>query len=128
MSSPPVFFAWQQVDETMANLMLAQVSQEIRMLIREDERQIDFQNIGNGNNLAAPSQKLAMQLLRSDEWAGRIYELYRETWQCQQKPLSAQFLRAVCQHGIRILISARVGSVTSEVDSQQKRTGQPSRE
>jgi hypothetical protein len=69
-----------------------------------------------------------MQRLRSDEWAGRIYELYCETWQCQQKPLSPQFLRAVCQHGIRVLISARVGSVTSELDREQERTSQYDRE
>ena len=124
MPSPHVLFSWHQVDETMANLMLAQVSQEIRVLISEDEQQIYFQNIGNGNSMTIPSQRLEMQRLRSDEWAGRIYELYCETWQCQQKPLSPQFLRAVCQHGIRVLISARVGSVTSELDREQERTHQ----
>lgn len=108
----------------MANMMLAQVSQEIRALIHEDEQQIYFQNIGNGNSVTAPLQRLEMQRLRSDEWAGRIYELYCETWQCQQKPLSPQFLRAVCQHGIRVLISARAGSVTSELDREQERTHQ----
>jgi hypothetical protein len=127
MSSPHVFF-WHQVDETMANMMLAQASQEIRVLIHEDEQQIYFQNIGNGNSVTIPSQRLEMQRLRSDEWAGRIYELYCETWQCQQKPLSPQFLRAVCQHGIRTLISARIGSVTSELDNEQRRTGQHSSE
>jgi hypothetical protein len=58
MPSPHVVFSWHQVDETMANLMLAQVSQEIRLLISEDEQQIYFQNIGNGNSVTAPSQRL----------------------------------------------------------------------
>lgn len=108
----------------MANLMLAQVSQEIRVLIHEDERLIHFQNMGNGNTATAPSQRLEMQLLRSGEWAGRIYELYCETWHCQQKPFSPQFLRAACQHAIRMLISARVGSDTFELDGEQARTRQ----
>jgi hypothetical protein len=54
--SPHVLFAWREIDETMANLMLAQASQEVRVLIHEDEQLIYFQNIGNGNGLAAPSQ------------------------------------------------------------------------
>ena len=55
----------------MANMMLSQVSQEVRVLIHEDEQLIYFQNIGNGNSLAAPSQKLKMQLLplRRMGWA-----------------------------------------------------------
>jgi hypothetical protein len=128
MPSPHVLFSWHQVDETLANMMLAQVSQEIRVLIHEDEQQIHFQNIGNGNSVTAPSQRLETQRLRSDEWAGRIYELYCETWQCQQKPLSPQFLRGLCQHGIRVLISARVDSVTSELDREQERTRKHDRE
>jgi hypothetical protein len=122
MSSQPVPFSWQQVDETLASLMLAELSGEFGELNREDEQQIRFQNIGNGNSVTAPSQRLEMQLLRSDEWAARIYEVYCEVWRCQQKSLSPQFLRAVCQHGIRVLISVRVNAVSSELGMEQMRT------
>jgi hypothetical protein len=124
MPSQPGPFSWQQVDQVMATLMLLEVSLEIRELILEDEQQIHYLNIGNENSVTSPSQRMEMQLLRSDEWAARTYEVYLEVWLCQQKPLSPHFLRGISQHGIRTLISARTGSVTSELDREQGRTGQ----
>lgn len=121
MSYQPVPFDWKQVDQTLANLMLAEVSEEFRDLIREDLQQIRYQNIGNQNAVTFPSQVLEMQLLRSEEWAGRTYEVYCEVWRCQQKSLSPEFLRAVCKHGIRVLIFARINSVSSELEQEQMR-------
>src|SRR6476620_1934223 len=122
MSSQPIPFDWKQVDQVLANLMLLEVSLEIRELIREDQQQIHFLNIGNENSATSPSQRLDMQILRTDEWAVRTYETYLEIWLCQQEALSPHFLRAICQHGIRTLTSAGAGSVTSEFAMEQTRT------
>jgi hypothetical protein len=54
MSSQPVPFSWQQVDETLASLMLAEVSTKFGNLLREDTQHIHYQNIGNGNGLTVP--------------------------------------------------------------------------
>jgi hypothetical protein len=115
-------FDWKWIDESLANAMLLQVSIDIRKLIRQDEMHIYFLNIGNENSATAPSQRLQMQLLRSDEWAARTYEVYCEVWRLQQHNFSPVFLRAVCRHGIRVLISARVNSVTAELAMEQNRT------
>jgi hypothetical protein len=123
MSSNPVPFQWQEVDSTLANPMLLDLSLEIRELIQQDEQQIRFLNIGNENSATEPSQRLHMQLLRSDEWAARTYDLYCEVWRRQRRVLSPQFLRAVSQNAIRTLVSARVSAVTSELRREQHRTG-----
>src|SRR6476646_7645507 len=120
MSSQPGPFNWQDVDHTMANAMLLDLSLKIRELIDADERQIYFLNIGNGNSATEPSQRLEMQLLRSDEWAARTYELYCEVWCCQQRGLSPQFLRAACQHGIRSLISIRSSTAPAELNRKEQ--------
>jgi hypothetical protein len=122
MSSQPVTFYWQQIDHVMANLELGKLSQEIRLLTVDDEQRIRFQNIGNGNDMAVPSERLHMHLLRSDEWAARTYELYCEVWQAQLKPLSPEFLRAISKNGIRTLISGRINAVTHEFEMEQRRT------
>src|SRR5262249_22890177 len=122
MSSQLGSFDWKQVDESLVNTMLLEVSLEIRDLIHHDERHIYFLNIGNENSSTGLSQRLQMQLLRSDEWAARDYQVYCEAWRLQQKDLSPMFLRAICQHGIRVLISARVNSVTAELGMEQNRT------
>jgi len=42
----------------------------------------------------------------------------------QDSSTDPAFLRAVCQQGIRVLISARTSSVSSELDTEQHRTRQ----
>jgi len=120
--SDPLPFYWQQIDERLASLMMSKVSEEIRELSHQDEQHIRFQNMGNGNSMAVPSERLKMHLLRSNEWAARKFEVYCEVWRTQQKALSPAFLRDICKYGIRVLISARTSSVVSEFAMEQKRT------
>jgi hypothetical protein len=122
MSSQPVPFSWQQVDETLATLMLAEVSTEFGNLLREDTQHIRYQNIGNGNGLTVPVQRLEMYRLRTDELAARYYAVYCEVWRSQQKPLTPEFLRAICPNRLRVLMSARVNSISSEFSLEQMRT------
>jgi len=125
MSSQPVPFSWQQVDETLAALMLAEVSTEFGNLLREDTQHIRYQNIGNGNGLTVPVQRLEMYSLRTDELAARHYAVYCEVWRSQQKPLTPEFLRAICPNRLRVLMSARVNSTSSEFSLEQMRTHRP---
>jgi predicted DNA-binding protein (UPF0251 family) len=123
MSSQLVPFSWQQVDETLATLMLAEVSTEFGNLLREDTQHIRYQNIGNGNGLTVPLQRLEMHRLRTDELAARYYAVYCEVWRSQQKPLTPGFLRAICPNRLRVLMSARVNGVSSEFSQEQARSG-----
>ena len=123
MSSQPIPFDWQQIDESLVNLMMAEMAAEFLELSREDLQHIRYQNIGNGNGVTEPSQRLQMHLLRTDELAARRYAMYCEVWRCQQKPLSPAFLRAICANGLRVLVSARINGIASEFSMEQKRTG-----
>lgn len=122
MSANDPAFDWQQVDHTLANLMLAEVSEELRERIKKDEQQILLDNSSNENALAIPAQRLKMQVLRTDEWAKRVYDVYCEVWQRQGNALSPEFLRAACANGIGTLIAARKGSVIGELELQALRT------
>lgn len=115
-------FYWDQVDQKLASLMLSELATEFHELLHEDEAQIHFQNMGSGNERAALSQRLEMQLLRSDEFADRQYELYCQAWQNQQEVLCPDFLRGICKQAIRILISARVNAVKGTLGLEQMRT------
>jgi hypothetical protein len=113
---------WQQVDQKLVSLMLAEVSEEFLQLADEDLRQIRYQNIGNGNGLTVPSQRLEMHRLRTDELAARHYAVYCEVWRSQQKPLTPEFLRAICPNSLQVLRSARINGVSSEFSMEQMRT------
>jgi hypothetical protein len=122
MFSQPVPFSWQQVDQTLASPMLSELAQEFGELNREDLQQIHYQNIGNGNGMTIPSERFEMHRLRTAELAARYYAVYLEVWRCQQKPLSAEFLRAICPNRLQGLMSARVTGVGSEFSMEQMRT------
>jgi hypothetical protein len=122
MSSQSFPFTWQQVDQALASLMLNEVSQEFLELARDDLQHIHYQNIGNGNGITVPSQRLEMHRLRAEELAARYYSVYCEVWRSQQKPLSPEFLRAICPNSLRGLFSARVTGVGSEFGMEQMRT------
>ena len=122
MSTQPIPFDWQQVDHRLASLMLADVSEEFLALAREDLQQIHYQNIGNGNGLTVPSQRLEMHRLRTDELAARYYAVYCEVWQSQQKVLIPDFSELYAQIVFGGLMSARVTVVSSEFSMEQMRT------
>jgi hypothetical protein len=122
MATQPVPFDWQQVDQRLASLMLADVSEEFLILAREDLQHIHYQNIGNGNGMTVPSERLEMHRLRSDEIAARYYAVYCEVWRCQQKPLSPEFLRAICPNSLRMLKSGRINNLATEFSMEQMRT------
>ena len=50
------------------------------------------------------------------------YAMYLEVWRSQQQTLSPTFLWALCQHAIRMLISARTNCVTYEIAEAQHRS------
>ena len=123
MSGNADSFDWKQVDQTLVNLMLFDIIQEIRKNTEDEERQIRFANIGNQNAMTVPSQRLEMHLRRADELAGRTYEVCCEVWKRQGNSLSPEFLRAIPQFGIRAVISSRTGAVLWELEMEEKRTG-----
>jgi hypothetical protein len=122
MSSQHIPFHWQQVDQALASLMLNEVTQEFLELARDDLQHIRYQNIGNENRMTVPSERLEMHRLRAEELAAGYYSVYCEVWRSQQKPLSPEFLRAICPNSLRGLFSARVTGLGSEFSMEQMRT------
>ena len=122
MSSHPGPFTWQQVDQTLASSMLSELSQEFGKLSQQDVQDIRYQNIGNGNAMTIPSQRLEMHHLRTEELVARYYSVYCEVWRCQQRPLSPAFLLAIPPHILRGLLSTRATVIHSEFDMEQMHT------
>jgi hypothetical protein len=115
-------FSWQQIDQKLASLMIAEVSEEFLQIAHDDVSHIRYQNIGNENSMTVPAQRFETHRLRADELAARYYALYCEVWRSQQKPLTPEFLRAICPNRLQGLMSARVAAVGSEFAQEQART------
>jgi hypothetical protein len=121
ITSQPVPFNWQQIDQRLSSILQSKVSGEIRELTTDDVGHIRFQNMHNENSMTIPSQRLRMQRLRTEEWAARLYEGYCEIWQTQRMPISAEFLRGIVKNAISVLCSVRVNTVTYEFVQEQHR-------
>ena len=115
-------FDWQELDHTLANLMLADVAEEMRAKIRQDEARIRLENQANQNVYTIPAKILEMQLQRTDEWARRTYDVYCDVWQRQGRQLVPGFLRAVSTNGIGTLIAARTSAAIEDLQLTAQRT------
>ncbi len=71
---------WDESDAELVTLKLQQLSYEIRKEIDADERRIGYENRGNYNDAAAPSQLLAAHEKWIDQWAQRTYQIYCDVW------------------------------------------------
>ena len=125
MSSQPGSFHWKQLDEKLANARLSEIALEFGAINNRDFHQIHYFNMGNENAITVPSQRFEMHLRRSDEMAARVYDMYCEVWLCQQRSMSPAFVRGICEHGIRTLISARKSAISDEFAREQARTRKP---
>lgn len=116
-------FHWELIDHRLVGLKLVNLAEEESESIRAEIGQIQFDNIGNSNSQAVPSQIIAMHLRRTEESIEKTYRIYCEVWEMQGHKKTAEFVRAVSSHVIPIIISARTGSVISQLSSQLARTG-----
>jgi hypothetical protein len=119
--NPPEFDG-EQFDHVLAGLMLSELSEDMHQLIKEDEQRIYFENRGNENSFAIPAQRLKMHVMRTDDWARRMYEVYCEVCKRQGKSASAGFVRTVATNGITTLFAARTTAVTGELAMEAART------
>ncbi|HYM76977.1 MAG TPA: hypothetical protein VE377_13445 [Candidatus Dormibacteraeota bacterium] len=120
---PP--FRWEDIDHSLVSLRLTNLAEEMHSQIEADERHIQFENRGNLNGNAVPSQVLKMKEDRADESARRTYEIYCDVWDKQGYVKSASFVRAVFARGIVPVLRARKGAIAGEFSMFAKRTSFP---
>ena len=119
-------FRWEEIDHSLVALKLADLSEGIRKEIDADERRIRYDNRNNMNAATVPAQLLEMHKRRTDEWASRTLEIYREVVKVQGYAPGAAFLRSVYANAIARLIDIRTETVASELQLFAARTNYPS--
>lgn len=118
-------FDWKEFDQTLANLLLAELSETMSAAIAADERQIRHDQRHNENSATVPALLIEMQANRAEEWARGALDVYRDVWQRQSKQVSPAFLRAAFEKSVPISLAARVNSVSGMFNLLAIRTGRP---
>ncbi len=118
-------FDWDLIDHRLVALKLTNLAEEMHESTRAEIGQIEFNNIGNSNSQAVPTQIIAMHLRHTEEWIEKEYMIYCEVWEKQGHKKTAEFVRAVSSHVIPTTISARTNSVISGLSVQRARTASP---
>jgi hypothetical protein len=116
-------FHWDLIDHRLVALKLTNLAEEMSESTRAEIGQIRLNNIGNNNSQAVPTQIIAMHLRRTEESIEETYRAYCEVWEKQGHEKSADFIRAVSNHAIPTIISARTLSVVSQLSQERARTG-----
>ena len=116
---------WGLIDHALVGLKLTNLAEEMHQSIRAEIGQIQFNNIGNSNSHAVPTQIIAMHLRRTDELIEKTYGVYCEVWEKQGHKKTADFVRAVSANAIPVIISARTTAVIAGLSSQRARTHSP---
>jgi len=122
--TPATLSWWNQIDSSMASALLGEMATQMHQEIEKEKGEIRFRHSRNQNSLAAPSAILAMHLRRTDEWCHRLYEMYQDVWLRQGNSITPGILRAICQYGIGMAISARKNAVIYEFQMEADRTGE----
>jgi hypothetical protein len=111
-------------DESLAQLRLQDLSEEMQKNVAEDERQIRFGQRNNQNRAAVPALLLEMHERRTEEWARRSLVVYRDVWTRQGNSVTGPFLMAAFEKSIPTVIAARSAAVVHQFNLLALRTGQ----
>jgi hypothetical protein len=87
--------------------------EEMQEQVEANENQIRFKNRTNLNGMAAPSLALRMKRESADEYAAKLYRIYREVWGLQGKRESSGFHRAILFNAIIPALHAQSNSIIS---------------
>jgi hypothetical protein len=117
---------WRQLNPNSNRLVRLKIQAAVKKLRKEieiEKRRIYFNNRGTLNPGIIPTQILAMELHKIDEWAANYYSLYSEVWEQLGNKKSAAFVRTIYDNVIRPLIASRRNAVVSEAKRLARRTG-----
>jgi hypothetical protein len=112
-SSQSIDATWNQIDHELVGHKLSLISSELQPRTFRDENRVrsELGQTGKGGRLTSQLVKVHVQL--TDEWIGRTYEAYCETWHTQGKQKSAAFIRAVFQGALVPLVAVRQSATLS---------------
>jgi hypothetical protein len=117
---------WARIDHGLAKLKIVDLAEEMNAQVAANERRIRFENRTNSNTNTLPSLLLEMQRACADEQIRRIYGIYRQVWQIQGFPITADFIRTVYARALRPALRARTNAIASKFERFAHRTGFPS--
>jgi hypothetical protein len=118
-------FHWQDVDHTLVNLKLTDLSEDMRTQLTDGERKIYFDNRLNENSMAVPHHLFQLRKRIADERVQKTYDIHCQVWEKQGYARSAEFLRAVYSHSLLPTLRAQAGAIAEEFSMFALRTNLP---
>lgn len=118
-------FRWEDIDQTLVRPKLSKLVEEMQEAFATDKNKIAFDARQKGNSAYFLPAFLAKQEERTNEWASRQYEIFRDAWHEQGHSATPSFIRAVCQNGIIPLIQGRKAAVKGDLILTATRTQEP---
>lgn len=109
MSPAPV-----QIDKRLVTLRRVGLSIEMNKKIKTEGRRIRFENRMDLNGTAASALLLQMEVECTNEWAGKLYEIYCDVWKTQGQRKTSHFIQSYCRPAIMRLIEVRTGSASHQ--------------
>ena len=109
-----VIEVWRQLDPArnrLVKLKTQVAAKQLRKEIKAETGQIRFRNRGNPNSGMLPTEILAMELRKINDWATQYYSICCEVWELQGNKKSAALVRTIYTHLLRKLIAVRKSSV-----------------
>src|ERR1700758_5201390 len=88
-------FRWEEIDQRLLSAKTNDLAEEMQHRASDSERRIEFETARSGNLAGYLPRWFDFQEQLTDEWVGRLYTAYCETWTQQNRSVSATFIRAV---------------------------------
>ena len=115
---------WNQLHgNRLLKLKLCEAAKKIGEYTKRERRRIYFNNRGNCNSSAIPTQILEMGLRKLNEHIALAYSIYSEVWNLQGNEKSPAFVTTVYSAGIRPLIAAGRMSIVGRAKKLARSTG-----
>lgn len=102
---------------------LIKLAYEVQREITQEKHRIEVENRGNLNSQVYPFHILQMQLRKADDWAGRTYQICRDTCKLLGEDESPEFLRFIFKAKIAPLLKRRATLALEDAQSHSVRTG-----
>jgi hypothetical protein len=121
-----VIKVWQQLDpkqNRLVKLKTEAAAKQLRKEINAETRHIRFRNRRNPNSGTLPSEILAMELRKINDWATKYYSICCEVWELQGNKRSAALVRTIYTHFLRKLIAIRKSSIAHEAQRSASAAG-----
>jgi hypothetical protein len=108
-------FHLEQLDRRLLSPKIRTISQEMQKRSKKQRGVIALEVARSGNSAGYATRLFEFEEQLIEEWVPRVYAAYRKAWRQQNGVISPDFIRALSEGPVAMLIGARASAVREEV-------------